>query len=122
VETVDINADCAVTVLPCAVEKTRFVVDTLETVRVEGKLRLLTFNVLPTIVENPTNPAERLDTCTVDAVNVSPCAVENIIPLINRVEPDILETTSVLPRRVENVMNPPFVVEPSNVETSIVLP
>jgi hypothetical protein len=97
VETVEINADCEVMVLPCAVEKTRFVADTLETVSVQGKLRLFTFNVLPAIVENPMNPAERLETCTVDTVNVHPCAVENIILFINKVEPVILEVTSVLP-------------------------
>lgn len=123
VETVEIKADCEVMVLPCAVEKTRFVADRLETITVEGKLRLLVrFNVLPTIVENPMNPAERLETCTVDAVHVLPCAVENIIPLINKVEPVILEVTSVLPRRVEKVTTPPFMVEIVNTGIISVLP
>ena len=90
-------ADCVVTVLPCAVEKVRFTADSVETTSVERKVRLFTFNVLPIMVENPINPAEMLDSCTVEAVNVLPCIIENIIPPINNVEPVILETASVLP-------------------------
>jgi hypothetical protein len=109
-------------VLPCAVEKIRLVADRLETVSVEGKLRLFTFNVFPAIVENPMNPVKRLDTCIVDAENVLPCSVENAIPLIVSVEPVVLEVTRVLPRRVEKVTPPPCIVEAVSKGTNIVIP